>query len=209
MQILGLDRWVWFGWVLWHINHFRLSNAKLSLYKYIRCIRFVNTFCWSYLPNPSARVGYDTWSIFKLKFNRFSIQSFPSPRLVALLRLKKPSLSYYLPIAGGRIIGFIPFPRVLVLLMMFLNEPVKCSKLFYFKQFSLKQVICLLAVLNVKQFYLTYRYESNQVLPLWTRIDQGTMAIKEYSTLSKALALLETSPSNCLTSYPGKLDRGV
>ncbi len=25
------------------------------------------------------------------------------------------SLSYYLPIAGGRIFGFIPFPRVLVL----------------------------------------------------------------------------------------------
>ena len=24
-----------------------------------------------------------------------------------------PSLPYYLPIAGGRIIGFIPFPRVL------------------------------------------------------------------------------------------------
>ena len=28
------------------------------------------------------------------------------------------SLSYYLPLAGGRIIGFIPFPRVLVLCEM-------------------------------------------------------------------------------------------
>ena len=28
------------------------------------------------------------------------------------------SLSYYLPIAGGRITGFIPFPRVLVLCEM-------------------------------------------------------------------------------------------
>ena len=27
---------------------------------------------------------------------------------------EEPSLPYYLPIAGGRIIGFIPFPRVLV-----------------------------------------------------------------------------------------------
>ena len=34
-----------------------------------------------------------------------------------LLR-KRGSLSYYLPIAGGRIIGFIPFPRVLVLCKM-------------------------------------------------------------------------------------------
>ena len=31
---------------------------------------------------------------------------------------KEPSLSYYLPIAGGRIIGFIPFPRLLVLCEM-------------------------------------------------------------------------------------------
>ena len=31
---------------------------------------------------------------------------------------EEPSLSYYLPIAGGRIIGFIPFPRVLVLCEM-------------------------------------------------------------------------------------------
>ena len=28
---------------------------------------------------------------------------------------EEPNLSYYLPIAGGRLIGFIPFPRVLVL----------------------------------------------------------------------------------------------
>ena len=32
--------------------------------------------------------------------------------------VEEPSLSYYLPIAGGRIIGFIPFPRVLVLCEM-------------------------------------------------------------------------------------------
>ena len=35
-----------------------------------------------------------------------------------LTKAKEPSLSYYLPIAGGRIIGFIPFPRVLVLCEM-------------------------------------------------------------------------------------------
>ena len=31
---------------------------------------------------------------------------------------EEPCLSYYLHIAGGRIIGFIPFPRVLVLCEM-------------------------------------------------------------------------------------------
>ena len=35
-----------------------------------------------------------------------------------LTEAEEPSLPYYLPIAGGRIIGFIPFPRVLVLCEM-------------------------------------------------------------------------------------------
>ena len=47
--------------------------------------------------NPSARAGYDTRSIFKAE---------------------EPSLPYYLPIAGERIIGFIPFRKVLVLCEM-------------------------------------------------------------------------------------------
>ena len=46
------------------------------------------------------------------------IPSFPSPRLVASPRLKDLVCSTILPIAGGRIIGFIPFPRVLVLCEM-------------------------------------------------------------------------------------------
>ena len=35
-----------------------------------------------------------------------------------LTKTEEPSLPHYLPIAGGRIIGFIPFPRVLVLCEM-------------------------------------------------------------------------------------------
>ena len=31
---------IWFGWVLRHINHCRLSNAKPSLYIYIEYIGF-------------------------------------------------------------------------------------------------------------------------------------------------------------------------
>ena len=40
-----------------------------------------------------------------------------------LPKAKEPSLYYNLPIAGGRIIGFIPFPRVLVLCEMQLAWP--------------------------------------------------------------------------------------
>ena len=31
---------LWFHWVLWHINHCRLFNAKSSLYIYIKYIAF-------------------------------------------------------------------------------------------------------------------------------------------------------------------------
>ena len=35
-----------------------------------------------------------------------------------LTKTKEPSLPYYLPISGGKLIGFIPFPVVLVLFEM-------------------------------------------------------------------------------------------
>ena len=66
--------------------------------------------------NPSALAGYDTKSILNRVWQVW-IQRFHSPRLVASSR-RKISLPFYLPIAGGKIIGFIPFLRVLVLCEM-------------------------------------------------------------------------------------------
>ena len=66
--------------------------------------------------NPSARAGYDTRSIFKWGLTGL-ISEF-SFSTSCLTKAKDPRLSYYLPIAGGKIIGFIPFPRVLVLCEM-------------------------------------------------------------------------------------------
>ena len=40
------------------------------------------------------------------------IQSFPSPEAVTISKLKKFSLTYYSPIAGERLVGFIHFPRL-------------------------------------------------------------------------------------------------
>ena len=49
----------WFGWVLWHINHCRLFNAKSSLYIYIKYIWFdlvgfygISTIVGYLMPNP-------------------------------------------------------------------------------------------------------------------------------------------------------------
>ena len=50
---------IWFGWVIWHINPWRLFNAKSSLYIYIKYIWF--SLVWFYgistivdylMPNP-------------------------------------------------------------------------------------------------------------------------------------------------------------
>ena len=50
---------IWFGLVLWHINHCRLFNAKSSLYIYIKYIWFglvgfygISTIAGYLMPNP-------------------------------------------------------------------------------------------------------------------------------------------------------------
>ena len=50
---------IWFGCVLWHINHCRLFNAKSSLYIYIKYIGFgwvvfygISAFLGHVMKNP-------------------------------------------------------------------------------------------------------------------------------------------------------------
>ena len=68
----------------------------------------------SYLPTPSARAGYDKRSIFKRSLTGLNSE-FSFSWTSCLTKAEEPCLSYSLPVAGGRIIGFISFPRVLVL----------------------------------------------------------------------------------------------
>ena len=106
----------------WAKSTFSCNQRFLSNYLgfaeiFHSCRMNLKTSCYIYLPNPSARAGYDTRSIFKWSLTglnsefSFSLTSF-------LTKAEEPSLSCYLPIAGGRIIEFIPFPRVLVLCEM-------------------------------------------------------------------------------------------
>ena len=67
--------------------------------------------------NPSGRAGYDTRSIFKRSLTGLNSE-FSFSKTSCLTKAEEPNLSYNLPIAGGRIIGFIPSPRVLVLCEM-------------------------------------------------------------------------------------------
>ena len=55
-----------------------------------------------------------TRSIFKRSLTGLNSE-FSFSQTSCLTKAEELSLSYYLPIAGGRIIGFIAFPRVLML----------------------------------------------------------------------------------------------
>ena len=44
-----------------------------------------------------------------------------------------------------------------------------------------------------KKLYLTHRWDSKQLLPLWVIVDLGVMAIEEYSTFPRSAELELTS----------------
>ena len=59
---------IWFGWVLWCINHCRLFNAKSSLYIYIKYIRFglvgfygISTIVGYLMPSPLCTYALNFW----------------------------------------------------------------------------------------------------------------------------------------------------
>ena len=99
-----------FGIISWFLSTHIILNMFLR--EKMFCQQQILTFT-----NPSARAGYDTRSIFKRSLTGLNSEfSFSSTS--CLNRAEEPSLPYYLPIAGRRIFGFIPFPRVLVLCEM-------------------------------------------------------------------------------------------
>ena len=85
-------------------GHFTWSKAA---FLFLEWLIYPNT-------NPSDLAGYDTRSIFGRSLIGL-ISDYSFSKTSCLTKAEEPSLSYYLPIAGGRIIGFIPFPKVLVL----------------------------------------------------------------------------------------------
>ena len=63
------------GWVLWHINHCRLFNAKSSLYIYIKYSWFgwvgfygISTIVGYLMPNPLYTYILNIYDLFGLDF---------------------------------------------------------------------------------------------------------------------------------------------
>ena len=80
-------------------------------------LSFIKMILLNIFTNPSSQVGYDSRSMFKRSLTGFNSE-FSFSLTSCFTKAEEPSLSFYLPIAGGRIIGFIAFPRVLVLCEM-------------------------------------------------------------------------------------------
>ena len=70
-----------------------------------------------YLPNLTTLAGYGTRSIFKRCLTGLNWE-ISNSYTDCYTKVKEPSLSYYLPIAGGRIVGFLPFARILAFRVM-------------------------------------------------------------------------------------------
>ena len=95
-----------------HVLKYWVNQISLTVF-----ISLLHSKTNTYLPNPSARAGYDTRSIFKRSLIGLN-SKFSFSLTSCLTKAEVPSLSYNLRIAGGRIIGFKPFPRVLVIYEM-------------------------------------------------------------------------------------------
>ena len=93
--------------------------------------------------NPSGRAGHDTKSIFKQNLTGLN-SGFSFSYTSCLTKAEEPSLPHYLPIAGTRTIGFIPFPRVLVLCEM---QPV-LSRIWTRVAVSIFQTECICMLYN-------------------------------------------------------------
>ena len=95
------------------IPKFKIHAKQKQTWIFFRpwCVCTCVCVCVYIFTNPSTWVGYDTRSIFKRSLTGFNSE-------FSFSKAEEPSLPYYLPIAGGRIIGFIPFPRILVLCEM-------------------------------------------------------------------------------------------
>ena len=73
----------------------------------------LNTYIYIYL-TPLHEQDMTQGQVFKQNLTGF-ISEFSFSESGYHTKIKEPNLPYYLPIAGGRIVGFIPFLRVLAL----------------------------------------------------------------------------------------------
>ena len=90
---------------------------RSNLYLMYQLLYIADEMNISYLLTPPLGQDMTQGPFFKWSLTGLNSE-FSFSKTSCLTKAEEPSLPYYLPIAGGRIIGFIPFPRELVLCEM-------------------------------------------------------------------------------------------
>ena len=97
IEILNIYDLIWLGWVLRHIKHCRLSNAKSSLYIYIRYIWFglvwfygISTIVVYLMPNPLYTYRLNIYDLVLVGFYGISTivgYLMPNPLYIDILNI--------------------------------------------------------------------------------------------------------------------------
>ena len=96
---------------LLHFYEIPLFVEQLLKFYLHLCTKYI----WHHIyPTPPLEQDMTQGQFFKRSLTGLNSE-FSFSKTSCLTKAEEPSLSYYLPIAGGTIIGFILFPRVLVL----------------------------------------------------------------------------------------------
>ena len=120
---------------------------------------------------------------------------------------EEPSLPYYLPIVGGRIIGFIPFPRVLVLCEMQSVLSRIWTRIAVFISYGDNDYTMghLMVVLQFWNFWECWEFPSLPLLPgpLWLRFVVPVLVpsigqIKLFSLLFGIIIICYLNPYFCV-----------
>ena len=100
-------------------NHYTTGTSITESDDEVPVLKLWGMWCipLSYLPTPPLGQDMTQGQFFKQSLTGLNSE-FSFSKTSCLTKAEEPSRSYYLPIAGGRIIGFIPFPKVLVLCEM-------------------------------------------------------------------------------------------
>ena len=95
---------IWFGWVLWHINHCSLFNAKSSLYVYIKYIWFCLVgFLWHINHGTLFNVKYFLY--IYIKYIWFGLVGTYGISTIVVYLILKPLYTYILNIYD--LVGFL------------------------------------------------------------------------------------------------------
>ena len=94
-----------------------MAQIELKLITWKRIVLIIKLRTYPIYQPPPLGQDMTQGQFFKRSLTVLNSE-FSFSQTSCLTNAEEPSLFYYLPIGGGRIIGFIPFPRVLVLCEM-------------------------------------------------------------------------------------------